>query len=258
MRLLEILRQLCHNKSKNDSKKGEAESNMKISEAIEHQSEPLRTQMAEMFQLFPKDENVMLRTMKSGSVFIQEDTPSVTVYVLLSGRVAAFWNQPGQSQFLAMHDVPLTILGDLAPLGNIPYHTTSMRTYTKTYFLTMRRDTSLRWTDIDNALYRKLVLHNLNMLMNQAMHSRSASCQPTRQRILEYLCWYYEVERKDSGTTVLIRKTREEITEDLGHISLRTLNRYISELEDVGLFSIVRGKIQIAQKQYEKIVQYRK
>ena len=231
---------------------------MKISEAIERQPEPLRTQMTEMFRLFPKDENVMLRTMKSGAVFIQEDTPSVTVYVLLSGRVAAFWNQPGQSQFLAMHDAPLTVLGDLAPLGNIPYHTTSMRTYTKTYFLTMRRDTFLRCTDIDNTLYRRLVLHNLNMLMKQAAHSRSASSQPTHQRILEYLRWFYEVERKDSGSAVLIRKTREEITEDLGHISLRTLNRHISEMEDMGLFTIVRGKIQITQKQYEKIVQFEK
>ena len=231
---------------------------MKISEAIERQPEPLRTQMTEMFRLFPKDESVMLRTMKTGSVFIREDTPSVTVFVLLSGRVAAFWNQPGQSQFLAMHDTPLTVLGDLAPLGGVPYHTTSMRTYTKTSFLTMRKDTFLRWTEIDIALYRRLVLHNLNMLIYQAMHSRSASGQPTRQRIIEYLRWYYEVESKDGVTAVLLRKTREEITEDLGHISLRTLNRYIAELEEAGLFTIVRGKIQITQKQYEKIVQFEK
>lgn len=227
---------------------------MKIQEAIARQKEPLCSQLRDMFQHFPENGSVILRTVQAGVTIMKEGEPSVTVFLLLEGQSTAFWMDPGHSQYLASHEVPLTFLGDLAALAGFAYHTTSMKTVSKCRFLTMHRDVFMQWMDRDPDIYRSLVQKNLQMLSVQARGSRSAAMQNNDIRILEYLSWRYQMDRTDKNPVVLIRKTREEIAEDIGGVSLRTLNRHLAHIAGEDLITLVKGKVQITQKQYVRIV----
>ncbi len=228
---------------------------MKMEEVIALQKEALRPKLRKLFQNFPKDDFVMIRTYELGTTIIEEGMPSVMVYLLLSGSVETFWDQPGYSQYFAVHSEPLTFLGDLAPLCGHDYATASLRTLEKSTFLIMSRTIFLNWLDRDFELYKELAARNLKMLALQSRNSRSGVVLPNSIRILEYLHWFYEKGFSETNSEIIVNRNREQIVEDIGGISLRTLNRYLSQMEEQKLFTIVKGKIHISQSQATKIRQ---
>lgn len=227
---------------------------MKINDMLPRIPMELREDFQKLFRYFPVNAHVIYRVVGAGTTIIEEGAPCAAVYVLLTGALASFWDQPGHCQYLAVQADPLRIVGDLAVLCEYELYTTSMKALERSSFLVIKRSDFETWINQDQELHNRLALINLRMLADQASERRKAATENSKLRIMKYINWYYEMNVSETDPVILKRK-REQIAEDIGGISLRSLNRYISAMENEGLFSIVKGKINISQIQNKKIVE---
>lgn len=226
-------------------------------EVIEAQREPLRSKLKDLLRHFPKEEHLTVRAMRAGTTFIREGDAAQTVFILLSGCCSSYWIVPSKVQYRCSHKEALTFIGDLAALSDFPFYTASVKADASSVFLVVYKDTFLQWIEKDVELYRRLVKYNLQMLLSQGLSHRIADRRDTYVRILDYLNWNVgQQSHSRNQSFVTIRKTRETIAEEMGDISLRTLNRYLSILEKEGIISLVRGKIQISPEQKARIERF--
>lgn len=227
---------------------------MKIHEILPRLPKELHEDFQQLFKHFPANAHVIYKVAEPGTTIIEEGAPCAAVFVLISGVLASFWDQPGHCQYLAVQADPLRIVGDLAILCEYEHYTTSMKALERCSFLVINRFDFENWIKKDQELHNRLALINLRMLADQSHEGRKAAAENSKLRILKYINWYYEMNSSENETVILKRK-REQMAEDIGGISLRSLNRYISSMENEELFSIVKGKINISQKNNQKIVE---
>ncbi len=226
---------------------------MKMNEVIENQKEPLKSMMKKMFRSFPRDAEVRVRDLPEKKTFLHEGDPVDTVYVLLKGRSTASWMIPGYGMYQALHEDVLQLFGDMAILGGFDNYSTSVSTVSRCRILSMTKEDFLTWMHSDRPVYEEIVRRNLRMLFQTTEVNRRSSLQKNTYRLLEYLEWYYAKNITPGQKGVLVRKTREEMLNDIGGLSLRSLNRYIAELVEKETVSIYKGKIRITEKQYKQI-----
>lgn len=226
---------------------------MTIQEAISKEPIDLQPRLEKMFAKFPKLANVNVSVYSTGQIILSEGSKCDTVFILLSGSTCAYWLEPGISQYNAKRMEELTVIGDLAVLADSPVYTTSIKCTKRCRLLSFSRQTFERWMECDLDMYRYLVIKNIRMLMNQAKISRKTSMEHNEIRVLGYLYNQYVTGRLGTSTVLKIKDRRDEIVENVGAISLRTLNRYLSHFKDLGLISTEKGKITINQYQFSLI-----
>lgn len=226
---------------------------MTVHEVIQQVPAAFRAEAKELLKKFPEDDFLMIRQYKTNTAFIEEGAVSTTVYILLKGAASGFWTCSGVGQYIVRYDKPLTIIGDAAPLANLEHCSITMKTTAPTTFIVMDRNVFLHWMEQDLALYRNLVASNLKMFMRQQTHYRTLVLQPTDIRILKYLLWIYDTTGSPAPAELVVSKKREEMVDDIGDISLRTLNRYLSTFHEQELISIHRGKVKLSAQQAKQI-----
>ncbi len=228
---------------------------MKMKDVAERQNEPLRSRIEKLFRHFPPDAEVMLRHYRRGARMIREGDPHALVFVLLSGYLTISWDQPGQGQYRLANSTPLTFIGDMAALAGFQEYTTSVYAKKSSTLIAIPTSVFLDWLYHDLPVYRALVQSNLKKLLTQNRTNRSASGRPSYHRILDFLNWYYIDQEEYQDPPVKIQMTRESMVDEIGGISLRSLNRYLAQINKEGLISLNKGKVQITQEQHEKIVE---
>lgn len=222
-------------------------------EVIEAHQEPLRSKLKELLRHYPKGEHIALRPLRKDYTFIREGDPVSSVYILLSGSCSSYWDVPSKVQYMCGHSKQFDFLGDLAAMSGFPFYTCSVRTDVSSVFLVIRQDTFLRWLEQDFELYRRLARSNLRMLVIQGFSHRAADRRDNYTRVLGYLRWNYLQNAEEADALVVIKKTREGIAQEMGDISLRTLNRYLSHFAKEGVISLIRGKVSIGPEQIQRI-----
>ncbi len=228
---------------------------MKMMDVAAKQSEPLRSRIEKLFRHFPPDAEVMLRQYKRGSRLFREGDPHALVFVLLNGYLTISWDQPGQGQYRHANSKPLTFRGDMAALAGFQESTTSVYAKKFSTLIAIPTNVFLDWLYHDLPVYRSLVQSNLKNLLTQNRTNRSASGRPSYYRILDFLNWYYMEQEEYQAPPVKIQLTRENMVDEIGGISLRSLNRYLAQINREGMISLNKGKVQITQEQHEKIVE---
>ncbi len=228
---------------------------MRMTEVAAQQNEPLRSRLEKLFCHFPADAEVMVRQYKKGSWLIREGDPNVLVFVLLNGYLTTAWDQPGQSQYRLANSKPLTFIGDLAALAGFKEYTTSVYAKRSSTLISIPTSVFLDWLCRDPTAYRTLVQAYFKMLLGQNRFNRSSAGRTSYHRILDFLHWCYMDQADSQEEFVRIQLTRENMMDEIGGISLRSLNRYLAQIHAQGLISIKKGKVQITQEQHEKIVE---
>ena len=98
----------------------------------------------------------------------------------------------------------------------------------------------------DPAYYQAITAGNLRKLLRQCRRRRSTVMDQSKIRVIKYLLWYCHIEGGAGETLprhLTVRITRDAMTEAIGQISLRTVNRILSLLREEGVVSLVLGKV---------------
>ena len=104
-----------------------------------------------------------------------------------------------------------------------------------------------------------LVSQKIALKLYRSSSNRGAKLfYPPHFLLLDYLIQYAQKEKISKDKVFVLKKTREELHEELG-IGVKTLNRTIPKLKEDKVISIVKGKISMTYEQYKlaaKIIKY--
>lgn len=145
-------------------------------------------------------------------------------------------------------------MGDLAALAHLNYYTTSVTAATPCKVLQINGGVFAQWMRQEPDLMATLSADNLQMLLKQNHHRRMNAEYDPRIRIEKYLLWYCDLQLGQSAHfPISVKKTRENMVQDINLISLRTINRILALLKQEQSLSVIRGKVHITQTQYAKL-----
>lgn len=227
---------------------------MKISEVIHKENLSVQEEMNRIFKYFPKDAEVYVREVPMGTYITTADKPCHNVYYILDGEMLPKYIY-GNNAFVASRLRRHAVIGDIAVLGDLDYYTTSVMTVTKCRVLIIRGADYWKWILQDSDILKKQIEHVIEVLLGELVNKRYVEGESPEMRLLSYFVWYCRENMKEEKT-VLVMKTRDEIAEEIGGISVRTINRKLAQFVELGLISVSHGKIRITRGQFEQIEQY--
>lgn len=185
---------------------------------------------------------------KHKTIIFQEDMIDY-FYILLSGKVSVVNSVSWGYDLVIDYLEPIHILGLVEYLNNINTYTAFIVTESKCtlfklpvedFIQTIKKDSALCYQTLValgevtqanmNRCELKTIMHPRDALGNHLFHLAGAS-----------------------GLPYTFPRNRAELAEEL-HINLRTLYRYIKQLNEDGFLSLERGKIVIGRTEFEKMV----
>lgn len=226
---------------------------MKIEDVIKKYQPTTKKNMAELFRRFPETEEIIVRHMDAGTTMLTEGTYAKYVYIMLCGTLKLSWDLPGRDKYVFTLKEPLLFMGDLAILARLEEFTTTVKAATDCDAVFLTSGQFWKWMDQDPLLFRNLVAENLQKLLNQSMMRRSAEERSSYMRILKYFQWFYLTYHDPKTSCVIIRRTREQIAEEISLISVRTINRILVRMLDENLIDLKKGKVNISEPQFREI-----
>lgn len=185
---------------------------------------------------------------KKNSIVIMKDEPAEYAYFILEGNLA-LQNEYADGNIYKFSDLGKgVIISDLEVLSGKYKNAATAIAKEDTWLLRVglnEFERELR-TNLDFLYY---VASHMAQKMYESSYERGVYLfKPGVSLITNYLIKYAEEEGFSEGN-VKIKKKRQEIADEIG-ISIRTVNRAVSELKEEGIVSIVKGKIILSKNQY--------
>lgn len=224
----------------------------KLQESLEsEQAEYLRNYLSnapywtlESMNLVKKDKN---------TVFIEENSPADTVYILVEGTVRAFDYRIRGVAYDYMTFEAVKAFGAMEIFFCIDNYMTTLVTETPCTFLVISRANYEKWIWEDkNALQLEIANTGTNLL-SQTRDGRIILFLQGTDRIMYLFSKYYEQQKHEDKLVLSIG--RQELAERSG-FSIKTVNRAIKKLEEEGFIDRDGHKIIIRNEQYIKIRGY--
>ena len=225
---------------------------MKINDVICQELPSVQAELRRMLRKFPQNAEVFIKEVPAGSYFIREGDPCRCVYLVLEGNVTPQYDL-GHNAFVAKHFKRLSIMGDIAALGNLEHYTTSIRTVTKCRLMGIRVSDYWEWLLADPECLKSQTEIAINTLIHELTEKRAMEGESSEIRLINYFVLYCRRRKSEKNKTIIVRVTREKIAEEIGGVSSRTINRKIAMFEEKGLITLVHGKIQISSEQLQKM-----
>lgn len=153
--------------------------------------------------------------------------------------------------FMIEKNEPVDFVGEVTILAGMPETSVTIETVTEcTVLLISRRDFEYWITqDID---FLRLVAQKVAFKLYRSSYKNGEKLfYPPNYLLLEYLLKYGKEHGIESGRTVTVQKTRQELYEELG-MTVKTINRTIAKLKEDDLVSLQKGKMVIEPAQYQR------
>ncbi len=166
-----------------------------------------------------------------------------TIYIILSGKVTGIeW--PMHERPYAFKDYgPGDFFGEIECFADLINYRISVVTATKCRVLLIPAAFYMEWLrqDVD-ALFMR-TKENMRRLIMQTADARRYLFIEGRERLMMHFIRKYE-QKPPLCNYMEIRQDRNQLAEEIG-FSVRTLNRNIKKLEEMGMVQVQKGKVVI-------------
>lgn len=227
---------------------------MKLSEVMRSAGVENTPRAATILKNFPEECEVLLNSYDDGDFIFRENDPIVYVGILVQGRCTCSWDISGRDDYVHISSELPSTMGDQAVLAGLSHYTGTFRAIGKCKAALVRVPDFWLWMERDPEYYKAAAARHIRILLAQCQTRRSTVVDRSDIRVIKYLVWYCQVKCGASSDKppgpVTVRVTREAMTEAIGQISLRTVNRILSRMEKEDLIDIRKGKIYIRSEQY--------
>lgn len=160
--------------------------------------------------------------------------------------------------FMIEKNEPIDFIGEVTILAGMPKTSVTIETITESIIMYIPRKDFEEWIKKD-IHFLTLVSQKVALKLYRSSSNRGAKLfYPPHFLLLDYLLQFAQKEKIQKDQTIIIKKTREELYEEIG-VSVKTINRTIPKLKEDGVISIVKGKISMSYEQYKlakKIIKY--
>ena len=198
-------------------------------------------------------EKMKLKKMSEGTVFVRENDEVNYVYILLDGVVRAVDYRMQGVPYEFMRFYPVKMLGSMEIVLDLKRYCTTLVTETEcTFFVCPVADFSNWLLNDINAIRTEAQVVG-RYLLEEDRQNRLFLLLQGKDRLFVVLMQYYE--KHAVNGKCLVKLTRMELS-DRTRLSLRTINRTIKQMEDMGYIGKRTTKITINKEQYEQISAY--
>lgn len=183
--------------------------------------------------------------------FIKAGTECTHIFVILSGKVTGVeW--PMHERPYSFKDFgPGDFFGEIECFAGLPQYRISIVASTKCRVLSIPADAYMDWMRMDvDALFLR-TQENMRRLITQTAEARKYLFMEGKDRLMVHLIRKFE-QRIPTPRQLELRQTRAQISDEIG-FSVKTLDRSIQKLEELGLIRVQRGKIIITEDGYRRM-----
>ncbi|WP_251391774.1 Crp/Fnr family transcriptional regulator [Mediterraneibacter agrestimuris] len=178
------------------------------------------------------------------------------IYIILSGKVTGI-DWPINERAYSFKDFgPGDFFGEIECFADLVNYRISVVTVTKCRVLVIPAPYYMEWIRSDaEALYSRTKV-NMRRLITQTTDARRYLFLEAKERLVLYLVRKYEQRRQGMKPVDLnLNQNRVHLSEEIG-FSVKTLNRNIKILEELGFIQMNKGKITITADGYFKMKEY--
>lgn len=197
----------------------------------------------ESLQIVKKDKNV---------VFIEENTPSDTIYILAKGVVRAVDYRIRGVAYDYMWFHAVKVFGSMEVFFNLPTYKTTLMTVTPCTMLVLTKKNFERWIWDDKNALKMDIEQTGGYLLEQNLSGRIFLFLQGMDRIVYMFVNAYE---QEGLTNLVIEESRQELAERSG-FSVKTVNRSIKKMEEDGYIGRKGRKILVTNEHYKKMKKY--
>ena len=183
--------------------------------------------------------------------FIKAGTECTHIFVILSGEVTGVeW--PMHERPYSFKDFgPGDFFGEIECFAGLPQYRISIVASTKCRVLSIPADAYMDWMRMDvDALFLR-TQENMRRLITQTAEARKYLFMEGKDRLMVHLIRKFE-QRIPTPQQLELKQTRAQISDEIG-FSVKTLDRSIQKLEELGLIRVQRGKIIITEDGYQRM-----
>lgn len=182
------------------------------------------------------------------STFIKAGTDCTHIFIILSGKVTGVeW--PMHERSYPFKDFgPGDFFGEIECFAGLPQYRISIIASTPCRVLSIPASAYMDWMRMDvDALFLR-TQENMHRLITQTAEARKYLFMEGKDRLMVHLIRKFE-QRLPTPQVLELRHTRSQIAEEIG-FSVKTLNRSIQKLEELGFIRVQHGKILIPEEGY--------
>ena len=218
-----------------------------------------REEMQDSFLSISEHKKKLCRTvtLKKNDTLLRKGEPITNVYVVLTGIFSI--EEPAYTgdvySFTKIESNGL--LGELEVLMNERLSHFTVRAAAVSVLLEIPRDVFMEWLETD-IQFCNYVLHHLAVkTMANAQTISDYPFSSGLKKVVNFLLIFCE-EETSSGNRypLVVDYTRVAISEKLG-ISVRTINRAVSNLRSQGLIGVAKKKITVEEIQYKRLLAFK-
>ncbi|MDO5406861.1 MAG: Crp/Fnr family transcriptional regulator [Eubacteriales bacterium] len=191
---------------------------------------------------------------EEGCTFIKAGTECTHIYIILSGKVTGVeW--PMHERAYSFKDFgPGDFFGEIECFAGLLQYRISLVASTPCRILSIPAAFYMQWMQMDvDALFMR-TQENMARLIAQTAEARKYLFMEGKERLMAHLIQKYE-QKYPLVQELELLQTRSQLSEEVG-LSMKTLDRSIKKLEEMGIIRIRKGKIVISREGYQSMKDY--
>lgn len=193
------------------------------------------------------DGQFALRIVEPHSLIHQKDSPLREVGILLKGSFRVVNEFENGNLFMIETNDPISFTGEVALLSGYGITSVTLETLTVCEIAFLPAAVFDAWLNSDIHLLRYVSELIATKLYSTSYHRGERMFYSTKYVLLKYLLEEYD---KTTGSLVVIRKTRQQMCEEIG-LSVNSINRLLTSFRRENLIAMNHGKIAMGPEQYE-------
>lgn len=197
-----------------------------------------------------------LHEVDANTTLIKAGDRCSNIYIILSGKVTGI-DWPISERAYSFKDFgPGDFFGEIECFADLFNYRISVVTVTKCRVLVIPAAFYMEWIQNDaEALYSRTKV-NMRRLITQTTDARRYLFLGAKERLVLYLVRKYEQRMSSQKAVELsLSQNRNQLSEEIG-FSIKTLNRNIKLLEEMGFLEVHKGKVSITEDEYCQMKTY--
>lgn len=192
-----------------------------------------------------------IRTFPPGYIIHQKDYPLDYFGIICHGDHRVINEFENGNVFMIEKNEAINFIGEVTILAGMEKTSVTIETLTECVAFMISRADFEMWISRDLHFLR-LITQVIAFKLYRSSYNRGAKLfYPPNFLFLDYLLKYADAHHIKKTGTVTLRKTREEIREELG-MTVKTINRTIAKLKDDHLLDTYKGKVTFTLEQYQR------
>lgn len=192
-----------------------------------------------------------VRVYAAGSIIHQKYHSLSEFGIICDGDTRVINEFENGNVYMIEKNEPVDFIGEVTILAGMGETSVTIEALTPCTVMMFTRKDFEEWIAQDIHFLRLVASRVAFKLYRSSYNNGAKLFYPPNFLILDYILKYVRENGFEEGDFVLLKKTRQDLNEELG-ITVKTINRTVQKLKESGIISLSKGKIGMTKAQYQR------